>query len=153
MRQHDVAAGRLFAQRIFEHGEVGTVLLGGRDFTQMVIAVDTDRVLAEALVVVLNGTAAGGKDELASRSLAVQVLGRCQTGGDVAGTDGLTVLPDGQGLIRTLNRQRGSYSSQIRHSYVDGNTVRIINPTPERRREEKEKFRDIVKILVYKNSI
>ena len=36
------------------------------------------------------------------------------------------------------NRQRGSYSSQIRHSYVDGNTVRIINPTPERRREEKE---------------
>lgn len=36
------------------------------------------------------------------------------------------------------NRQRGSYSSQIRHSYVDGNTVRIINPTPERRREEKK---------------
>ena len=103
MRQHDMAAGRLFAQRIFKQGEVGTVLLGGRDFAQVVIAVDTNRVLAEALIVVLNGTAAGSEDELAGRGFAVQVLRRCQTGGDVAGTDGLTVLPDGQGLIRLVN--------------------------------------------------
>ena len=83
VRKADGAAGALAAQRTLDIlDELGAVLLGGRDFAQIVVAVDTDGVLGVvARAVVLVGTAASYGDKLAGRSFAVRILFGGETGG------------------------------------------------------------------------
>ena len=105
MRDADVAAGCLRAEAAGQDAEIAAVLLGGRDLGDMIAAVDTDGVLAEAVAVVFDGAAAGNGDELAGRGFAMQILRRRKAGRNRAGADARAVLEDGQRLLRLIDDQ------------------------------------------------
>ena len=102
MREADVAARGLLTQFIRHEGIILAVLLGGRDFAEVIVAADADGVLAIATGI-FDRAAAGDGDKLTGGRFTMQVFDGGQAGGDRAGADALAVFIDGQGLRRLVD--------------------------------------------------